>query len=180
MTSKQFKPPVVHQGREEAVTSPGLGSFSHNGEQWGSAPTLGAGISPGNSRQELRCSHDDVTPSFLQHRQNTFSISLGHYKNYHSGGLVTGCQWQRSGKHLGCKLKQYLSLNQLQEIRTCTDSRPQEHKDPNASRIQFVFMFRSGIAGTSGWWGSGKQKKICFAPHYPSCSPCSLWEQSKI
>lgn len=73
MTSTQFKPPAVYQGREEAVTSPGLGSWSHNGQQWGSAPTLGTLISPGDSGQELRCSNDNVTPSLLQHRQNTFS-----------------------------------------------------------------------------------------------------------
>lgn len=75
MTFEQFKPPVVYQGREEAVTSPGLGSCSHNGEQWGSAPTLGAVISLGGSRQELKCSNHNVTPAFLQHRQNTFFLS---------------------------------------------------------------------------------------------------------
>lgn len=75
MTSKQFKPLGVCQEREEAVTSPGLGSCSHNGEQWGSAPpwalwfllaTLGWSWGVAMTMWHLLAFNTDKTP-FLSH-----------------------------------------------------------------------------------------------------------------
>lgn len=82
-----------------------------------------------------------------------------------------------------CKLRQCLSLDQLQEIRTCTDSRPWGHKDSIAFHSQLVSMFRSGITEIGRWWGSGKQKKMYALPnviHLLAPAPCKDNLKSKF